>query len=220
MAEMNFEQARFNMIEQQIRPWEVLDQRVLDVLAAIPREAFVPARYRKLAFCDTQIPLGHGEVMMAPKVEARLLQALALNPTDHVLEIGTGSGFLSACLAALAARVSSVELVGEWVEAARRKLDSQGAANVDLSVGDGLASLALGSTYDAVAVTGSVPVLPDALPEALKPGGRLFVILGQAPVMEALVFTRVGPHEWSRECLFETDVPALRNAPQPQRFVF
>ena len=216
---MNFTQARRNMIEQQIRPWEVLDQRVLDVLARIPREDYVPAGYRNLAFADTGIPLGRGEVMMAPKVEARLLQALSLAATDQVFEIGTGSGYLSACLAAMAGHVTSMDIVAEFVRQARTSLANHGMVNAALREGDALAALEGGAqTYDVIAVSGSLPVMIDSLRKALKSGGRLFAIVGEAPVMEALLFTCVGEKEWLRESLFETVIPALRNAPQPQRF--
>ena len=216
---MNFDQARINMIEQQIRPWDVLDQRVLDVVAQVPREDFVPADYRKLAFADTHIPLGHGQVMMTPNVEARLLQALNVQPSDHIFEIGTGSGYLTACLATLGGHVTSMDIIAEFVEGAGQKLTSHAIHNVTLLAGDALAALAKEGDYDVIAVTGSLPLLPDPLSDRLKLNGRLFVILGQAPVMQAMLITRVGDQEWSRESLFETALPGLQNAPEPQRFI-
>ncbi|HAS51297.1 MAG TPA: protein-L-isoaspartate O-methyltransferase [Gammaproteobacteria bacterium] len=219
MTAFNFEQARFNMIEQQIRPWEVLDQRALDTLTRIPREDFVPKRYRHLAFSDVAIPIGHGEIMLKPVVEGRLLQALALQPTDHVLEVGTGSGYLTACLARLSAGVVSVDLIPDFIEDARRKLKAQGLNNVMLHVGD--ASRGWGThRYDAIAVTGSVATVDNAWRQSLNPGGRLFIVVGQPPVMEALLITRVGEQEWTRESLFDTELPPLRGAAPIKTFEF
>lgn len=219
MTELNLEQARFNMIEQQIRPWEVLDQRVLDLLAQVPREDFVPSQYRNLAFTDMRIPLGHGQVMMSPKVEARMLQALDPQAGDSVLEIGTGSGYVTALLASLAQQVHSVEIIPELSAEAGRKLTDHGFDNVALAVGDALQGPNQHAPFDIIAVTGSLPVLPVHLEQALKPGGRLFAIVGDAPVMRAELVTRVGDNDWAREYLFETNLPALANAPQPERFV-
>jgi protein-L-isoaspartate(D-aspartate) O-methyltransferase len=219
MTAFNFELARHNMIEQQIRPWEVLDQRVLDTLASVPREEFVPQRYRNLAFGDVAIPLGHGEVMLKPNVEGRILQALAVQPTDHVLEVGTGSGYLTACLARLAASVVSVDIIPEFTEAARRKLKAHGLSNVVLHVGD--ASRGWGEhRYNAIAVTGSVATVAEVWPRSLSLGGRLFIVVGQPPVMEALLITRVGEAEWIRESLFDTELPPLRNAAPVKTFEF
>ena len=219
MTAFNFELARHNMIEQQIRPWDVLDQRVLDVIASVPREDFVPQRYRKLAFGDVAIPLGHGEVMLKPNVEGRILQALAVRPTDHVLEVGTGSGYLTACLARLAASVVSVDIVPDFVEAARQKLKTHRLSNAALHVGD--ASRGWGEhRYDAIAVTGSMATVADHWRQSLSLGGRLFVVVGQPPVMEALLITRVGEREWVRESLFDTELPPLRNAAPSRIFEF
>jgi protein-L-isoaspartate(D-aspartate) O-methyltransferase len=219
MTAFNFELARHNMIEQQIRPWDVLDQRVLDTLARMPREDFVPERYRNLAFSDVAIPLGHGEVMLKPNVEGRILQALAVLPTDHVLEVGTGSGYLTACLARLAASVVSVDIVPEFVEAARQKFKAHGLNNVVLHTGD--ASRGWGEhRYNAIAVTGSVAEVAEVWRQSLSLGGRLFVVMGQPPVMEALLITRVGEREWVRESLFETELPPLRNVAPSRTFVF
>lgn len=206
---IDLEQARHNMIEQQIRTWDVLDQRILDVLAITPRENFVPHRYRNLAFADVEIPLGHGQVMMSPKVEGRLLQTLSLKPTDRVLEIGTGSGYLTACLAQLSASVVSVDIIAEFSDAAQPKLNTLNLhSNVTLRTGN--AAHGWGNQcYDAIAITGSLQHLHDNWRQQLVVGGRLFVIIGQPPVMEALLITRLGTHEWTRESLFDTDLPPL-----------
>ncbi len=219
MADMNLEQARHNMIEQQIRPWEVLDQHVLDLVARTPREDFVPSQYRRLAFTDMELPLGYGQSMMPPRLEARMLQTLAIQPNDTVLEIGTGSGYVTALLAQLARHVDSVEFYPELKAAAERNLGSYMFTNVTLYVGDAANGWPEHGTYDAIVMTGSVPVLTTAMQQQLNVGGRLFVIVGRAPVMEAQLITRLGPSEWSRESLFETVVAPLVNAPQPQRFM-
>ena len=217
---MNLDQARFNMIEQQIRPWDVLDQKVLDVIAAIPRDAFVIPVYRQLAYADVELPLGDGEVMMEPKVEARMVQSLRLTPTDRVLEIGTGSGYATALLARLAGHVYSVERLEALSQRAAARLAEHGIQNVTLKVGDGSAGWPEQAPYDAMAVTGSLPSLDETLQRQLKLGGRLFVIVGEPPVMEALLLTRVGDNDWSRESLFDTELPPLRGLPPRERFVF
>ena len=222
---MNFEQARSNMIEQQIRTWEVLDQRVLDLLAAVPREDFVPPRYRSLAFSDTNIPLGFGEVMMAPKVEARMLQVLAVEPDDRILEIGTGSGYVSALLARSGREVTTIEIHPELSAGAKVRVSQQGLDNVRFEVGNGLEHKAtegpsIDQGYDVIAVTGSLPVYTDHFEKRLAVCGRVFLIVGEAPVMEAMLVTRVGAREFAREGLFETDLPPLRGARTPKRFVF
>ena len=219
MTAFNFELARHNMIEQQIRPWEVLDQQVLDVIASVPREDFVPERYRNLAFGDIAIPLGHGEFMLKPTVEGRILQALAVQPTDHVLEVGTGSGYLTACLARLAASLVSVDIVADFTEAARQKLKTLGVHNVTLHTGDASRGWG-GHRYHAIAVTGSVATVADHWRQSLSLGGRLFIVAGQPPVMEALLITRLGEQEWIQESLFDTDLPPLRNAAPVKRFEF
>ena len=219
MSEIDFEKARFNMIEQQIRPWEVLDQRVLDVIASTPREDFVPPPYRNLAFADVCIPLGEGQVMMRPNVEGRLLQALALQPSDSILEVGTGSGYLTACLAKLGASVVSVDIFPAFIQAARQKLKTHGIHNAVLYSGD--AACGWGNQrYDAIAITGSLPVLPDNWRQQLHSGGRLFVIVGEPPIMEALLITRFGEREWAEESLFDTELPPLLNASKPVVFEF
>ncbi len=220
MSEMNTEQARFNMIEQQIRPWDVLDQTVLDLIQAVPRENFVAPQYHNLAFADLGVPIGHGEVMMAPKVEARMLQALAIQPHETVLEIGTGSGYVTALLAKLARHVYSVELQADFLVHATNKLREHRIANVTLEQGDAAQRWELCSPYDVIAITGSLPVLPEHFQQTLNVGGRLFAIVGDAPAMEAMCITRVGQSEFQVKKLFETNLPPLHNALQPNRFHF
>jgi protein-L-isoaspartate(D-aspartate) O-methyltransferase len=215
----NMEQARFNMVEQQIRPWDVLDSEVLDLLKKIKREQFVPLEHRALAFMDVEIPLGHGVKMWSPKLEARALQALALKKGDHVLEVGTGSGYLTALLANLAKHVTSVEIVAALSAVAERNLSVNHIDNVTLYVGDA-ASGWDAMQYDAVVLTGSVPLPPTALLNNLKIGGRLFAVVGDAPAMSACLFTRITTSEFESSTLFETSVEPLLNVQQPQRFVF
>jgi len=217
---MNFEQARFNMVEQQIRPWEVLDRRVLSLLETIHREDFVPVRYRKLAFADISIPLDCGQVMMRPKVEARMLQALELDEDDTVLEIGTGSGFITACLADLAKRVVSVEIFPELHETAALKLKDKGIENVELFVGDVMRGWQPEQAHDVVVVTGSVAEVPEQFRGWVNPGGRLFVVTGDSPAMEACVMKRLDVTEWTQESLFETDLPRLVHAEHAPEFEF
>ncbi len=217
---MNVEQARFNMIEQQIRPWDVLDDRVLSLLTEVPRERFVPESERKLAFADVAIPLDHGQFMMPPRVEARALQALAVGQNDTVLEIGTGSGYLTALLASLAKHVFSVDIFSDFTTSAETKLATAGIKNVTLETGDAANGWEQHAPYDVIAVTGSCPVLPSSFQKMLKIGGRLFVIVGDAPIMEALLIARTSENAWSRESLFETEVPPLLNIAKPQKFIF
>jgi protein-L-isoaspartate(D-aspartate) O-methyltransferase len=218
MNQMDIEQARFNMIEQQVRPWDVLDQQVLDTMARIPREAFVPEKYRALAFADINIPLEHEQVMMAPKVEGRLLQALAITPGDSVLEIGTGSGYLTACLAALGNHVTSYEIFPDLSQAAGEKLAANGCRNVTLIEGDAAGGIDRSTRYDVIAVTGSLPELRTTFHNNLSRGGRLFMITGTPPVMEAVLVTRIDDDNWKTESLFETSLPPLVNAVAEQRF--
>lgn len=220
MNQTDFEQARFNMIEQQVRPWEVLDQRVLDTMKRIPREDFVPERYRSLAFADTSIPLGHDQAMMAPKVEGRMLQALAITPQDSILEIGTGSGYVTACLASLGRRVNSIDIMPDFTESAAARLASHDISNVSLQTADAAAGVDPAERYDVIAVTGSLPVLQQQFHQNLEIGGRLFVITGSPPVMEALLITRINETSWKRESLFETSLPPLIHASAAQGFVF
>jgi protein-L-isoaspartate(D-aspartate) O-methyltransferase len=217
---MNVEQARSNMVESQIRTWEVLDQRVLDTLLAVKREAYVPDKYRPLAFVDMEIPLGHGEVMLAPKLEARMVQELTLKSTDRVLEVGTGSGHMTALLAALAGHVYSVELVPDLSQAAAGKLARHGVGNVTLEVGDAGRGWLRHAPYDAILLTGSVPLLGAQFQGQLKAGGRLLAVVGEPPVMTARLVTAIAEGAYNEVGLFETCIAPLRNVPQPERFVF
>lgn len=226
MSEINIEQARYNMIEQQIRPWDVLDQRVLDVLSAVRREEFVPERYRRLAFADVRIPLGHDQTMMNPNVEGRLLQALAIQPTDAVLEVGTGSGYLTACLAQLGRQVSSIDIFPDFIERAQQTLLRNNVLNVRLDVGDAALDLPPDSVhsaeqrFDAIAITGALPIVPESWCQRLTLGGRLFVIVGTPPVMEAQLITRTDENAWLTESLFETELPYLVNHEAKASFEF
>jgi protein-L-isoaspartate(D-aspartate) O-methyltransferase len=220
MLANDLETARLNMVAQQIRPWEVIDERVLHVYDAVPRVRFVGDDYRGLAYADIAVPLGEGEQMMRPIQEARMLQALGVQHGNSVLEIGTGSGFVTACLAQLGGTVTSYEIHPALSEAAARRLDDLGVENVELVAGDGLhASLAPGS-FDVIAVTGSLPNFPSFLEDLLALGGRMFLIVGEAPAMTAKLVSRNAGGEVWREDLFETVVPALHNAPQAEHFVF
>jgi protein-L-isoaspartate(D-aspartate) O-methyltransferase len=216
---MNTDFARQQMIDQQVRAWSVLDVNVLAALKAVPREQFVPAVLKTLAFADTEIPLGHGQRMMTPTIEGRLLQALLLAPGDNVLEIGTGSGFLTAVLAKLSAKVTSIDIYDDFLDTAKCRLDDCGTENVELLNMDGTKSLPDG-TFDAIAVTGSMQVLDQKLKNALSPGGRLFVVLGDAPAMTATRITRIDANEWRSDTLFETDLPPLVNGALPPQFSF
>lgn len=216
---MNTDFARRQMVEQQIRTWEVSDRRVLEVLAELPREEFVPPGYEGVAFADTSIPLPHGQRMLTPTIEGRLLQALELSPADEVLEIGAGSGFLTACLARLAGRVTSIDIFPDFVEAADAKLKSLGIDSVTLLNMDAMQALPEGS-FDAIAVGGSMPLFDNRFFEALKPGGRLFVVVGSGPVMDARLVVRTEDGSPKVTSLFETRVPPLQNAPAPPAFTF
>lgn len=220
MSQLDFEKARFNMVEQQVRPWEVLDQRVLDLMLQIPREAFVPSTYRNLAFADINIPLARGQVMMAPKVEGRLLQALSLQLRDRVLEIGTGSGYLTALLAKATKRVYSVDIFSDFVQDAESRLKYLNINNVSLGIGDAIDGWKTETRYDVVVLTGSVPMLKPHFQAQLNVGGRLFALVGEAPVMHALLITRISEQEWETEALFETVLPPLIGAPEPNKFFF
>jgi protein-L-isoaspartate(D-aspartate) O-methyltransferase len=214
----NAEAARQNMIENQVRPWEVLDPRVLDVLAAVRREDFVPARYRALAFADMALPIGHGETMMKPTVEGRMLQALGLGAEDRVLEIGTGSGFVTACLARLAGSVTTVEIHAELADAARTRIAAAGARNVRVEVADAMKTFKTGERFDAVVVTGAVYAVPDQFRGWVAPKGRLFAITGDSPAMQAMLLTRADDTHWREDSLFETDLRYLTHAEPPRRF--
>ncbi len=217
---MNIEQARENMIKQQLRTWEVLDDQLLELLQQVPREEFVPPAWRNLAFADMNIPLDEGQVMMTPKVEARMLQALAIRPDENVLEVGTGSGYVTALLAKQAKQVYSVEISPRLLAQAGEKMRTHKIKNAELEEGDAARGWSARPMYEVIAITGSLPILPRAFLESMAIGGRLFAIIGDTPVMEATLVTRIGKHDWSRELLFETDLPPLKNVQQPERFVF
>lgn len=221
---MDIELARFNMVEQQIRTWEVLDQTVLELLFTVKRENFVPAAYRSLAFVDMEIPLGEGQVMLAPKFEARILQEVAPKPHERVLEIGTGSGYLSALLASRAAKVASIEYFESLAISAAAKLATAGIGNVEITIGDAARSPANfidpQQQFDVIVFTGSLPVLPAAYLPHLAVGGRLFAIIGDAPAMKAMLYTKTSEQSKVALELFETVVAPLINAAEPSRFTF
>lgn len=214
------EQARFNMIEQQIRTWEVLDARVLELFHHIPREDFVPAQYQGLAFADIEIPIGYGQTMLSPKIEGRILQSLEIEKTDKVLEIGTGSGYLTALLATLAKQVCSVEIIPELSEQARTCLARHNIQNVALEVGDAAQGWMAQAPYDVIVFTGSMPMLPKSIHKQLSIGGRMFAVVGEPPVMEAIMLQCVASDNYRQQALFETCLPVLANAPRPTRFEF
>jgi len=220
MSNLNIDQARFNMIQQQIRPWDVADDRVLELIARLPREEFVPAAYRNLAFADIMIPLGHGQMMMEPKAEARFVQELAIGPKDTILEVGTGSGYVTALLASLGASVTSVEIIPELAAEAKEKLAAHKIASVKLEVGDAARGWAAGAPYDAILVTGSTPVLPEEFKQQLAIGGRLAVVVGQPPIMEAKLIRRLSEQAFEEISLFDTKLPPLINALPAPAFVF
>ncbi len=217
---MNIEQARYNMIEQQIRPWDVLDPRVLDVLREVPREDFVPPEFRELAFVDMNIRLPHGQVMMQPKLEARLLQEITLATSDRVLEIGTGSGYMTALLGSLAGEVDTVDIFPDFLESARAKLSAHDINNVNYFEGDGSQGWNEHGSYDAIVLTGSVPQLPESYRQLLNPNGRLIAVVGEDPVMEALLVTREAGDAWTVISIFDTSLPPLVNAQPRPKFVF
>ena len=221
---MDLEQARTNMVEQQIRTWEVLDQDVLDLLYVVPREEFVPEKYRTLSFSDLQIPLDDAQRMWEPKLEARVLQELGVRKTDRVLEVGTGSGYLTALLAHRAAHVHSVEIKPALAALGRRNLERHGVENVTLETGDAARGWQSHAPYHVIVLTGSTPVLPRAFLEQLETGGRLFAIVGEAPAMSARVYVAGGPQTRQQTArsvdLFETVIAALANCEHPSRFKF
>jgi protein-L-isoaspartate(D-aspartate) O-methyltransferase len=211
--------ARRQMIEQQVRAWEVLDLKVLDVLSQVPREEYVPAAYREIAFADTWVPLAHGQCMLPPKLEGRILQALDIQPHEHALEVGTGSGFFAACLGQLARSVRTIDLFADFVAGAQATYVRTGIHNVVAATADAM-QFAEHDAYDVIALTGSLPVYDARFERALRVGGRLFACIGNGPMLEAVRVTRTGPADWSRESLFETGMPALLHAPEPPRFIF
>jgi len=216
---MNKDFARQQMIDQQVRAWDVLDGLVLAGLKKVQRELFVPEGFEALAFADTEIPIGHGESMMTPTIEGRVLQALGLVGSERVLEIGTGSGFLTACLATLSTHVTSIDIYDDFIESARQRLASCEFNNADIVKMDGTVELPDG-TFDAIAVTGSIQSFDSRLVDALNPGGKLFVVVGDAPAMAAMRVTRTGDGEWQSDTLFETDLPPLVNGALPPQFSF
>ncbi len=217
---MDVKQARFNMVEQQVRPWEVPDPAVLDAMMIVPRERFVPEEYQLLAFSDIRIPLAHGQAMFAPKWEGRLLQALAPQPHESALEIGTGSGYLAALLGHLCKAVTSLDIHADFVTAAVRRLRLASIANVTCETGDGLEGWAAGGPYDLIAVTASSPRRRALIEQQLAPGGRLFIVVGTGPVMEALLITRHLDDSFAADSLFELEVEPLIGAALKPRFEF
>ena len=216
---LNVELARNNMIEQQVRPWDVLDERVLEALSAIRREDFVPQGLQDLAFVDMELPLGHGEIVLKPVIEGRLLQAVAPAKGESVLEIGTGCGFLTACLARLGGNVTSVEQPADFVDAARARLAAAGVRNGHIEHADAVNAYRPGQQFDVMLVTGAVAALPPRWREWIKPGGRMLAIVGESPVQQAVLHTRGSGGEWSDEPLFETDLPYLAHAAPAPSFV-
>lgn len=217
---MSIEQTRSNMVVQQIRPWYVLDDNVLDLLYKLKREEFVPAGSRELAFVDMEIPLGHDQVMLTPKMEARIVQELHIKKTDKILEVGTGSGYMTALMASRGAHVYSVEIIPELKFMAENNLKAHDITNVTLELGDAARGWNQHGPYDAIVLTGSTPVLPAAFQNSLNPGGRLFAIVGEDPVMEAMLITCHAPGEFTTTKIFETSTVPLINAQQPTRFSF
>jgi protein-L-isoaspartate(D-aspartate) O-methyltransferase len=217
---LNVEQARFNMIEQQIRPWDVLDFRVLDALRSVRRECFVSDDYRSQAFSDVMLPLAHGQCMMSPVVEGRVLQALNVQEGERVLELGTGSGFLAACLAQMGGHVTSVEIFENLSEQARRVLNEQGYSAVSLETGDVSQGWNDQHVYDVIAITGALPTIPEVYKQKLSIGGRLFAVVGHEPAMQAVLVTRDAESEWHLDSLFETSLPYFVNAVPAAKFSF
>jgi protein-L-isoaspartate(D-aspartate) O-methyltransferase len=216
---MDTELARQQMIQQQIRTWEVFDPEVLDVFGRIHREAFVPEAFRSLAFADTEIPIGHGEAMLKPLIEGRILEAVDATEEGRVLEIGTGTGYLTACLAELAGHVTSIDIHVDFIKAARQRLAAAGVDNVTLDTMDATLQLP-GGPFDVVVVSGSIERFDPRFVEILNPGGRLFVVVGEAPVMEARLVTRRSGSDWHSESLFETCLRPLVNGARPDEFLF
>jgi protein-L-isoaspartate(D-aspartate) O-methyltransferase len=220
MPDIDLDRARFNMVKQQIQPWEVLDSQVLEVLGNVPRERFVPPEYRNLAYAGIEVPIGHGQVTMLPVVMGRMLQSLALNPTDTVLEIGTGSGFVTALLARLAKHVYSVDVHGDFLERTQECLTSLGITNVTLEQGDAVAGWECHAPYDVIVLTGSVSEPLDVFSRSLRQGGRLFAVVGAPPTMSACLIMRMEEGAYARESLFETVLPPLIDATRSQHFLF
>ncbi len=220
MPDINVKITRHKMVEQQIRPWEVLDQQILDLMHKSPREEYVPAAWRNCAYVDMNIPLEHDQVMMAPKLEARLLQELAIQPKDKILEVGTGSGYMTSLLATLGDHVHSVEVIPELASRGQQNLGAHEIQNISLEIGDAARGWDRHAPYDVMLFTGSLPLLPQKLQNDLTPGGRMIAIVGNSPAMEVQLIQRVGDENWTTTSLFETDLPPLLNAEEPERFVF
>jgi len=216
---MDLDAARSQMISQQLRTWEILNERVLEVMGMVPRERFLPTRLRDLAFADTVLPIGHGERMLPPKIQGRFLQAVEPGADEAVLEIGTGTGFLTACLARLAGQVHSVDIEADFTARARDHLAALGIENVKLETADAM-TMELTRRYDVIVIEGALPIYDKRFEVALAPGGRLVVVVGPSPVREVWRVTRGADGSLAREVLFETDIPGLRNAPRPGSFVF
>lgn len=217
---MNIEQARFNMIEQQIRTWEVLDQDVLDLLNEIHREDYVPESFKGLAFADIRIPMEHQQSMMMPKEEARLLQSLNLNGEESVLEIGTGSGYLTALIARRCKTLKSIDIHQDFFESASIKLERSGIENIELSTCDALDLLASSNKYDVVVLTASLPKMDERFLNLVNDNGKLFAVIGESPVMEACLFAKQNGDSWAKESLFETDLPVMIGAENKDTFEF
>jgi len=220
MTDNSYEQARFNMVEQQVRPWEVMDQRVLEVMQELPRENFVSDEYKGLAYADIQVPLANGHHMLKPVIVGRLLQALNIQPTDTILEIGTGSGYVTACLASLGKQVTSIEIDNDIATQAAKNLATLDLDNITLQVGDAIHSIPDNAPFDVIAVTANIPECTNILPKELNDGGRLFIITGESPNMAAQLITRIHGDNFRTETLFETEVETLESIPEKEAFSF
>jgi len=220
MTENSYEQARFNMVEQQVRPWEVMDPRVLQVMQALPRENFVSDEYKGLAYADIEVPLANGHHMLKPVIVGRLLQALNIKPTDTILEIGTGSGYVTACLASLGKQVTSIEIDKEIAAQAAENLATLDFDNISLQINDGIHSIPDTAPFDVIAVTAHIPECKNILPKELNDGGRLFMITGASPNMTAQLTTRIHGDNFRTEALFETEIETLESVPTKEAFSF
>jgi len=217
---MNLEQARINMIKQQIQTWNVTDHSILELLQQVPREQFVPEEYKSLAFAEMEIPIGEGEVMLSPKLEARMLQALNLQAHEQVLEVGTGSGYFTALLAKRARHVFTVEIHGNLSRQAKTRLAALQIHNVSFDIGNAASSWPSHSPYDVIIITGSLPILPIQFKQQVRVGGRILAVIGDAPAMRVQLIERISDTEWQKTELFDTVIPPLLCAIQPSKFVF
>lgn len=220
MTDMNFNEARHNMVEQQIRTWTVLDTRVLDAIEQLPREDFVPSQYQRMAYVDCEIPLDHDQLMMHPKIEAHAAQALDLNSDSKVLEIGTGSGFLTALLSSLSSHVDSVDIYPDFQKSASAILKKHNITNVTMIEGDASKGWGNDQQYDGIVITASLPELPEQYKQALAIGGSLFAIIGEGLTMQAITIQRTHGNKWVERSLFETSAPALINSEKAPVFTF